>query len=154
MRLSDILTDGRVKASLQATTKEGLIAEMVDLLVASGDVTDRDKALAAVLERERTRTTGIGTGLALPHGRCAFVRTMALAVGRTSRPVDFESIDGKPVSLVLLLLSPPDQTAPHIQALARISRLLSADAVRAKLLSADGAEQIYKLLIDHDAQAG
>lgn len=154
MHLTDILTPGRVKAPLAATQKEAVIAEMIDLLASCGDLADRDKVLQAVLERERTRTTGIGGGLALPHGKSPGVHELVMAVGRPAAPIAFDSIDGKPVNLVILLVSPPDKTGPHIQALARISRLMSVDAVRNKLLAAKDAQELYEAIAAQEKALG
>ncbi|MFB3890789.1 MAG: PTS sugar transporter subunit IIA [Phycisphaerae bacterium] len=145
MLLTEILTPQRVKVPLESTTRDGVIAELVDLL-GIADKAERDKVLAAVLERERIRTTGIGNGIALPHGKCAAVKELAMAVGKPAAPVDFQSVDGKPVTVIFLLVSPMDKTGPHIQALARISRLLSFDAVRHKINTAADAEQLFEAI--------
>ena len=150
MQLTDILTQRRIKVPLQATTKRDAIAELVDVLVASGDISDRDKALAAVLEREHTRTTGIGNGLAIPHGKVTAVNDLVMAVGRTAAPIDFESIDGNPVTLILMIISPVDRTGPHIQALARVSRMLSIDSFRNKLNHAKDAQEMWQLIVDQE----
>jgi len=150
MLLTDILTQRRIKVPLQATTKRDAIAELVDVLVASGDISDREKALAAVLEREHTRTTGIGNGLAIPHGKVTAVNDLVMAVGRTAAPIDFESIDGKPVTLILMIISPVDRTGPHIQALARVSRMLSIDSFRNKLNHAKDAQEVWQLIVDQE----
>jgi 16S rRNA (cytosine967-C5)-methyltransferase len=84
----------------------------------------------AVWTREQTRTTGIGHGLAIPHGKCAGLSGLAMAIGKPAEPMDFEAIDGKPVRLIVLLASPPDRTSDHIQALARVSRLMTLEAFR------------------------
>jgi mannitol/fructose-specific phosphotransferase system IIA component (Ntr-type) len=154
MHLTDILTPQRIKIPLSASQKDAAIAEMVDLLAADGALRDRDKVLQAVLERERTRTTGIGSGLALPHGKSSGVEGLVMAVGRPAAPMDFESIDGKPVSLIFLLVSPLDMTGPHIQALARISRLASVDAVRNKLLAAKDAREMYDTIAAQEKTLG
>jgi len=146
MLLTEILTPQRIKVPLVSTTKDGAITELVDLLVNTGGITERDKVLQAVLDRERTRTTGIGNGLALPHGKCSAVSELLMAVGRPAAPIDFASIDNKPVSLIIMLVSPLDKTGPHIQALARISRLLSFDAVRNKLNAAATAEEMFQII--------
>lgn len=146
MLLSDILTPQRVKIPLQSSTKPGVITEMVDLLTANGDLTSRDRALAAVLEREQTRTTGIGNGLAIPHGKTSAANDLVLALGVTAAPVDFDSIDNKPVSLLIMVISPMDQTGPHIQALAHISRLLSHDQLRKQLLAARSSAEAIKFI--------
>ena len=146
MLLTDILTPQRIRPALAGTTKEAVIEELLDLIAADGLLTDRDRALAAILERERTRTTGIGSGLALPHGKSSGASTLAMAIGKCPAGVDFQAIDGKPVTLVMLLVSPMDKTGPHIQALARISRMMSIDAFRNKLAAAATAKEMYQLI--------
>lgn len=152
MQIADILTVARIKAPLQASTKQGVIEELLDLLVANGDIAERGPALQAVLDRERTRTTGIGSGLAVPHGKTAAVKKLIMAMGKPAAPIDFDSVDAKPVTLVLLLLSPIDQVGPHIQALAHISRLMSIDALRRKLEDASSPQQILKTILDKEKE--
>src|SRR3954454_2977184 len=117
MNLLDIVTPECVKAPLAATDKKGVIDELVDLLASSRKVTDAAALKEAVWTREQTRTTGIGHGLAIPHGKSAGMSTLAMAIGKPARPMDFQAIDGQPVRLVVLLASPPDRTSDHIQAL-------------------------------------
>lgn len=141
-RLTDILTEQRIKVPLEATSKEGVIKELLELLAANGDLSNCRDALDVVLARERVHTTGIGMGLAMPHGKCSSVKEVVVAIGRTSKPVDFESIDGKGVSLVILVVSPIDESGLHLQALVRISRLVSTGHLRQMLENANSAEEI------------
>ena len=126
MRLTEILKPQNIKVPLVATTKNEAIAELVQLLADSGQITDAKKVLDAVLERESTRTTGIGNGLAIPHGKCSGTPDLVMAIGKPASPIDFQSIDGRPVTVIWMLTSPPDKTGPHIHALARISTGLEA----------------------------
>ena len=151
MRLTEILKPRNIKLPLTATTKIDAITELVNLLADNGDVTDRKKALDAVLERESTRTTGIGSGVAIPHGKTTATGELNLCVGRAGTPIDFQSIDGKPVTLIWLLTSPPDKTGPHIHALARVSRLMTMDKFRQALANAKNAEEMYKVIAEQDA---
>jgi len=146
MLLTDMLKLEQIKVPLAATDKQGAIQELVDLLAGQGRLLDRDKAYQAVLEREQTRTTGIDESVAIPHGKTPAVDDLVIALGKAPDGVDFESIDGKPVTLILLLLSPSDRTGLHIQALARISRLISLDAFRKKMASAQTAEEIFQVI--------
>jgi fructose-specific phosphotransferase system IIA component len=147
MRLNEILKPQNIKIPLDARTKADAIAELVNVLAASGDVTDAKKVLDAVLEREATRTTGIGNGLAIPHGKCAGTNDLVMAIGRAATPIDFQAIDGRPVTIIWMLASPPDKTGPHIHALARISRLMTMDKFRAALLNAKTAQEAYDIII-------
>jgi len=150
--LTDILDPECVIVPMHATEKRSAIEELVNVLAQAGKTDDAPRLLAAVLDREATRTTGIGNGLAIPHGKCASVSSLVMAIGKPAQPIDFEAIDGKPVSLIVLLASPFDQTGPHIQALARISRLMTIEAFRLRLLEAETGEQLYEGLRRQEAE--
>ncbi len=150
MRLTEILSLACIKVPMSATDKAGAIGEMVALLSAAGKLTDCELMRQAALEREATRTTGIGNGLAIPHGKCAGVADLVMGVGKPAEPIDFNSIDGKPVTLVIFLASPPDKTGPHIQALARISRLMTDPKFRQSIDKATTAQEIYDLFVASD----
>ncbi len=134
MRLTDILKPENVRLPVVATEKTDVINEMIDHLNANGDLQDVEKVRKSVLEREKTRTTGIGDGLAIPHGKTGGVTSLVTVFGRCDTPVDFDAIDGRPVSLIWLLASPTDKTVPHINALARISKIIAKAEIRRKLL--------------------
>jgi fructose-specific phosphotransferase system IIA component len=151
MRLTEILSLECIKVPLTATDKRGVITEIVDLVHAAGKLTDREEMLQATLEREATRTTGIGNGLAIPHGKCGAVKELIMAIGKTEKPVDFESIDGKPVTIVIFLASPPDKTGPHIQALARISRLMTDQKFRRALDQAETPKAVLDLFAAYES---
>jgi len=146
MILTQILQPDCVKVPVESNTKEAVITELVDLLDGKGLLSKRDVALEAVLTRERTRSTGTGAGIAIPHGKCNAVRQLVMAIGIAREPIEFESIDGKPVTILILLVSPADKTGPHIQALAQISRLMLDDEFKQKLENAASADEVYKLL--------
>src|SRR4051812_30073685 len=147
MRLTEILKPENIKVPLEAATKNEAISELVTLLAKNGDVTDAKKVLDAVLEREATRTTGIGNGLAIPHGKCSGTKDLVMAIGRAAEPIDFQAIDGRPVNIIWMLASPPDKTGPHIHALARISRLMTIDKFRAALLQAKTPQEAFDIIV-------
>ena len=151
MKLTDILSRDCVRVPLTGTDREGVIAELVDVLDAAGKINGREAVLRAVLDRERTRSTGIGYGLAIPHGKCPACPQLAMAVGRPAEAIDFESKDGQPCNIICLLASPPDQTGPHIQALARISRLMLMEDFRSALAGAKDADEFYETIRSHEA---
>lgn len=151
MNLVDILSPECVKVPLAATDKRGVIEELVGMLAAVGRVSDPAALRDAVWSREQTRTTGIGHGLAIPHGKCAGMSGLAMAVGKPADPLDFEAIDSKPVRLVVLLASPPDKTSDHIQALARISRLMTVEDFRTQIYAAQTAQEVFDLIKARDA---
>ncbi len=146
MNLLDILSPDCIAVPLGATDKRGVINELVDLLAKSGKVTNPELLKEAVWTRESTRTTGIGHALAIPHGKCEGVNDLTMAIGKPSQPIDFASIDSKPVKLIVLLASPLDRTSDHIQALARISRLMYSEEFREKMYNAEDSQEIYDLL--------
>lgn len=146
MNLLDILTPECIKAPLAAGDKRGVIDELVDVLAAVKKVGDAAALKEAVWTRELTRTTGIGHGLAIPHGKSTGLGALAMAIGKPAKPMDFQAIDGQPVRLIVLLASPPDKTSDHIQALARISRLMTMDDFRNKIYAAQTSGEIYELL--------
>ncbi len=150
MRLTEILQPECVKVPLEATGKQAVIFELVDLLARNQMISQVDEIKQAVWHREETRTTGIGHGLAIPHGKSACCQSLAMAIGKPAQPIDFNSIDGRPVNLVILLISPADQTGPHIQALAQISRMMTDNGFRAEMMSADSPQQVYQLIGAHE----
>jgi fructose-specific phosphotransferase system IIA component len=152
MILTQILQPACVKAPLESKDKKSAIIELIDLLDANGLLSEKDTALDAVLTREQTRSTGIGSGIAIPHGKCKAVKKLVMALGIANEPIEFESVDDKPVKIIILLVSPTDQTGPHIQALAKISRLMIDDQFRQKLEKAESAEQAYELLSNKESQ--
>jgi fructose-specific phosphotransferase system IIA component len=151
MVLSKILTLDRIRVPLHATDKVGVISELVDVLAQTGGLTDRNAALEAVMKRETERTTGIGYGLAIPHGKSDRCETLVLAAGKPAQPVDFQSLDGRPVTFVVLLISPPAQTGPHIQALAKISRLMNIEDFRQAVAKATSADELFQAIASCEA---
>jgi len=146
MMLTEILQRKCIKVPVESRDKESVIAELVDLLNANGLLSDRDAALESVMAREQTRSTGIGSRIAIPHGKCNAVNELVMAMGIARSPIDFRSIDNKPVTIIILLISPTDRTGPHIQALAKISRLMLDKDFKEQLENANSAEEVHRLL--------
>ncbi len=153
VRLTDILQPDCVKVPLEGDSKQSCIYELIDLLVDHTEVQDSDALKEAVWQRELTRTTGIGHGIGIPHGKAACCDELRMAIGRPKEPLEFGAIDGKPVNLIILLASPLDKTGPHIQALAKISRLLVSEDLRDALQEAPTSQDLYDLLLRHENQA-
>lgn len=153
MNLSEILNPACVKVPLSATDKKAAIDELVDLLASAGKISDAAGLKSAVWTRETTRTTGIGHALAIPHGKAPGIPSLCMAVGKPAQPIDFNSIDGKPVRLIVLLASPIDKTNDHIQALAKVSRLMASEEFRNKIYAASTSEQILELLQNQESAA-
>lgn len=146
MILTQILQPKCIKAPLVSTNKEDAIEELINVLADNGYLGDRGSAFEAVLAREQTRSTGIGSGIAIPHGKSSAAKELVMAIGIAKEPIEFESIDNKPVGIIILLVSPPDQTGPHIQALARISRLMLDATFKSQLEKAASPEEVYDLV--------
>jgi fructose-specific phosphotransferase system IIA component len=152
MVLTQILGPACIKVPLAGRDKESVITELVDILDANGLLVDKNDVLQAVLSRENTRSTGIGSGIAIPHGKCKGVEDLVMAIGISRQGVDFQSIDNKPVHIIVLLASPTDRTGPHIQALARISRLMLDEEFKNKLQNASSARELYDLINEKEAE--
>ena len=146
MTLLDILSADSTLVDLKGETKEDIIAELVDTLAVGDAISDRDKVLQAVLEREKIMSTGIGDGIAIPHGKSDAVEKLVAALGTQRRGVDFEALDGEPAHVFFLLVSPANVSGPHIKALARISRLLKNDDFKKKLIAAETAAEIIEII--------
>ena len=146
MSLLDILSEKSTVVGLEGETKEDIITELVGSLEVGEVISDRDKVLEAVLEREKIMSTGIGDGIAIPHGKSEAVIKLAAALGTQRRGVDFEALDGEPAYVFFLLVSPANVSGPHIKALARISRLLKNDDFKKRLVAASTAEEIVSVI--------
>lgn len=133
---------------LQSAERADIIRELVAHLGSIGKVDDVDAITEIVWEREMQRTTGIGEGLAVPHGRCPKLKKLVLAMGIPSQPVDFQSYDRKPVEFVVLVLSPADAITDHVQVLGAVSRLMGDRGFRKQAIAADSAESLSGLFLE------
>lgn len=145
MRLSEFLTPARIRVPLAARDKEGVLRELVEL-VGNGGLTD--EVLGAILERERQFPTGIGYGVAVPHGKTPALSALVMVAGTTPAPVPYETIDGQPVRLFFLLAGPESAAGAHVKALSRISRLVRQEPVRGRLLGAKTPEEFYRVVCE------
>lgn len=150
--LSDILESIRVKVPLEGTTKEEVLRELVDVLAAGGSVADSDAVLQVVQKREQVLSTGIGHGVALPHGKSDACPELVIAAGVTAQPVDFNALDAEPVRLVFLLVGPERAAGTHIKALSRISRLVRQPETRLRLTESPDPESFMEVL--REAEVG
>jgi mannitol/fructose-specific phosphotransferase system IIA component (Ntr-type) len=153
MKLSDYLDAHHIRIPLRSTTKEDILRELVSLLPSATDDDRAEQLFEAVLERESRMSTGIGQGVAIPHGKCDLVQDMEVAFGVAERPIEYEALDGDPCSIFFLLVSRPELTGPHIKALAQISRMLTSDSVRDELAAADDADAVLALFRREEALA-
>jgi len=149
--LSELLTADRVKVPLVSRTKDAVLRELVDLVFCGRDAREREAVLAAVHEREDVLSTGIGAGIAIPHGKTPVVDQLCVAAGVAREAIDFDALDGKPVRLFFLLVGPESASGAHVKALSRISRLLRRDPLRQDLLAARDASAFLEVVRHSEA---
>lgn len=151
MKISDILTEDLVVNGLQGTSKQEIIDAMIDLVATSPKVLDKEKVRTAILEREKIMSTGVGDGFAIPHGKTDAVSEIVAAFAVTEEPIDYQSLDEKPVRLVFLLVGKDNMVGPHIKLLSRISRLMNKEEFRRKLLTLKTAKEVLDLFRQEEA---
>lgn len=148
MNMCRLLEEENIIMELQSNTKDGIIEEMLDLLVRNGKVKDREAALKAILDRERKMSTGMQHGIAIPHGKTDSLTGAKLvtALGLKKNGVDFGALDGKPSTIFIMTLSPLNRTGPHIQFLAEMSQILNDPLKREAILKAASSQEVMTLL--------
>lgn len=147
LRLSGLLAPERVQIPLRGRGKEPLLSELVDLVARrAGSKADHGAMYAAIWEREKVLSTGIGGGIALPHAKFDGLDQVVMAAGVSDEPVDFDALDGKPVQLFFLTLGPGAEAGTQVRVLSRIGRLMRDESLRNQLVSAENAEQFLHRL--------
>ena len=146
MLLSELLDPQAVSPRLKSTNKRDAIAELVGLLESAHDLASEGEILDRVLRREAMMSTGIGNGVAIPHGKARAVDRMMAACAISPDGVDFEAVDGEPAHIFILLVSPENVGAPHVKVLANISRLLKEESVRKSLREVDSAAAFLSVI--------
>ncbi|PLX41478.1 MAG: PTS fructose transporter subunit IIA [Deltaproteobacteria bacterium] len=148
MLVVDFLKEEWILADIASTDKEGVLAEMV---AAFGDVIkDKAAAVRVLLEREKLGSTGIGEGIAIPHGKLTGLDKVISVFARSQDGVDFDAMDGAPVHNFFLLMAPEDSASMHLKALARISRLLKSRQFRDELAECSSASELYRKISEED----
>ena len=150
MKIMEILVRDALILNLGVRTKREVLVEMANALAKVEPQIEAIELLEVLMERESLQSTGIGEGVAIPHGKLAGVTRVVAAFGRSPAGVDFSSLDGKPTHLFFLLVAPEDSAGAHLKALARISRLLKDPAFRARLLAATNAAELYRIIKAED----
>lgn len=149
MRIGSILTPGMIASGLKANGKKHLLQELAEIASRGSHLAERE-IFDTLLQRERLGSTGIGNGLAIPHGRFAGLTQLHGLFARLDRPVDFESVDGLPVDLVFVLMAPEGAGADHLQGLARVARLLRTPGMAQKLRATRDPAALHSLIIADD----
>lgn len=148
MLLSELLNVQAISPRLKSTAKRDVIVELVELLESAHGLRSNGEILDRVLKREAMMSTGIGNGVAIPHGKAKAAERLIAACGVSVEGVDFDSVDGAPAHLFILLVSPESVAAPHVKVLANISRLSKEDTVRQQLRDAGSAADFLSVLKD------
>lgn len=146
MKITDFLDKGGIKLGLEATEKEGALKELVDVLAQLEDIGDKKSILRALVERENLGSTGIGQGIAIPHGKTDRVRELVAVLGISRKGVSFDSLDGELVYIFFLLVAPKETAGPHLKALAQISRLLRDSYFCDLLKRCKSPAEVYELI--------
>ncbi|MCK4859751.1 MAG: PTS sugar transporter subunit IIA [Candidatus Omnitrophica bacterium] len=151
MKIVNFLNQKAISANLLAKDKKGIIEELVDLLVKAGESEQKDILIKTLMEREALGSTGIGQGIAIPHGKSDTIKKLTGAVGISRRGVSFNALDGEPVYIFFLLVAPRDSSGPHLKALARISRLLKDKNFCLALRQVKDEAELLKVITAEDS---
>ncbi len=152
MKIMDFLNDKAIEGNLVSTNKKEVVRELVELLIRAKEIKtkDKEKIVKVLLERESLGSTGIGQGIAIPHGKTEAVRRIVAAFGLSRQGIKFASLDGEAVHLFFLILAPADSVGAHLKALARISRLLKNKNFRQVLKEAKNEEELLNIIKRED----
>jgi PTS system fructose-specific IIC component len=149
-KISELLLHPAIILDLKAKEKVAAIKELSSVLIEQGIIIDANEFYTAILRRENLESTGIGSGVAIPHARTKAVKNVVLAFGRSQAGVDFSSLDGKPSHLIFLIAAPEEKKSEYIITLARLSKILRNDEVRFQLNRAKNPEEIFKILTEQE----
>ncbi|HMN50402.1 MAG TPA: PTS sugar transporter subunit IIA [Ignavibacteriaceae bacterium] len=150
MKVSELLKPEFIIPDLKGETKEEVINELINLFKNDPRVEDIERVRAAVLDREKVMSTGVGKGFAIPHGKTNAVKEIVGAFGKAKKGIDYDALDGNPVQLIFLLVGKDNLISTHIKLLSRISRLMNKDDFRHRLTEANSADEIIKLFTEEE----
>ena len=150
MKITELMNKDLIIPTLLAKTKKEALKELVDCVVKKESKVDSAELLRVLLEREELGSTGIGDGIAIPHGKIKKIENLIVFFGRSLDGVDFQSMDGKPTHIIFLLIAPENSAGIHLKALARISRLLKDSAFRRNIMGATTSQEIYDIIAQED----
>lgn len=152
MKIVDILNKDCIIPELRSKTKKEVLEELTGALVNCKANLNKEVLVEVLLERERLGSTGIGDGIAIPHGKIQDLDELILSFGRSSQGIDFDSMDGRPTHLFFLLIAPENSAGIHLRALAKISRLLKSAHFRQRLLAAGTIEELFQVIQEEDKE--
>jgi len=151
MKIMDFLSPDAIIVDLKATDKKSAIIELVDVLKDTKKVKDTDEIVDVVLEREKLGSTGIGQGVAIPHGKTDALQEQVGVLGISRKGIEFNSLDGEPVNIVFLLVGPVEVAGQHLKALSRISRLFKDKFLRQAIKDAKTVDEVLKIIQQEDS---
>jgi PTS system nitrogen regulatory IIA component len=152
MKLPEILVEQNIIPELKARDKRGVLEELAEVISSHEPSIDKGALVRVLVERERLGSTGIGDGVAIPHGKLNGLKHPIVSFGRSRQGLDFDSMDGQPVHLFFLLVAPEDSSGIHLQVLARIAKILKNRAFRQKLMEPATREELYQAIIQSDEE--
>jgi len=150
MKLSEILEENNIISDLKASDKNGVLEELTETISSRDSSIDKAALVKVLVERERLGSTGIGDGVAIPHGKLSSVTRPIISFGRSKQGLDFDSMDGQPAYLFFLIVAPENSSGFHLQVLAKIAKILKNSAFRKKLMGAANREDLYQTIIQTD----
>ena len=150
MNITDILKKEFVIEKLESRTKREVLTELSEIFFRGNIKVDYDTMVEVLLEREKLGSTGIGGGIAIPHGKLAGLENLIVSFGRSKDGIDFDSMDGKPVHIFFLLMAPENSAGQHLKVLAKISRMLKDNSFKTDLMKAASAEDLYRTITEKD----
>ena len=152
MRLIEFIDRASIDVDLRSTSKPEVLAELAGLLARALPEADPEEIARTLVDRERLATTGVGDGIAIPHGKLQGIHRIVAALGIARTGIPFDAVDGKPVRMLLALLAPPESTGDHLKALARVSQLLKEPAFRERLFDSHSAEEAWRIIGEEDGR--
>jgi PTS system nitrogen regulatory IIA component len=150
MNIADMFKKEFIIEELKSRTRREVLTELSEIFSRANIRVDYDNMVDVLLEREKLGSTGIGGGIAIPHGKLAGLEDLIVSFGRSTDGIDFDSMDGKPVHIFFLLMAPENSAGQHLKALARISRMLKDDSFKTDLIKTTSVESLYKIIIEKD----
>ena len=150
MKVTELLKREFIIEELVSRTKRDVLRELADAVLQGREGYEPEETVNILQEREKLGSTGIGDGIAIPHGKLAIIDEMAISFGRSTEGIDFNAMDGRPVHLFFLLLAPENAAGQHLKMLAKISRMLKDESFRKDLLASRSREELLKIITDKD----
>ena len=153
MKMMDFLHEKAISVDIKATKKSDVIKELVDLLSQTHSLKQNDKLIKTLMNRESLGSTGIGQGIGIPHAKSDIVHELIGVLGISKAGVDFDSLDGEPTHIFILLVAPEDAAGPHLKALAKISRMLKDKFIRDSLIAAKDPKAVIDIISQEDGKS-